>query len=122
MFLKYYKNLCVPCVPSYVPFFSDGTHAKTLPIKPFSKSVYHVYHLCACARAQKFNSSISIAILSILIIPLNCFSLTCAVNGTHGTHGTHPLVYIALLCVPLFKMVHTMVHIQIKSKAASQGL
>lgn len=105
------KNKCVPCVPLCVPFLFNGTHVNMLNLKLFNRNVYHVYHY-ARARACENIFFKCIAFCLPFLLVLSFSILTRDINGTHGTHGTHALIYIALLCVPLLKMVHTMVHIK----------
>lgn len=108
-FQKTYKKQlkCVPCVPSWLPLLSNGTHAQTAPHKTLSINVYHVYH-CARARIRAY-------------FPTSTFN-TSLINTTHLKKYSRVRVFVymvhmvnillkalpvkGLLCLPFFMNIH----------------
>ena len=98
------RVVCVPCVPSCLPLFSNGTHLQALLHKTFSTNVYHVYH-CAHARIREhlficisnlFNSSLNTSLKKLPRVR----NIILMVHMVHIS--LKALLYKRLLCVPFF--------------------
>ena len=96
-----YRVKCVPCVPSCLPFSTNGTHLQALPNNTFLPNVYHVYH-CARTRTRENFTSSHYYINLYLKYDLKKFS--CVRDIILMVHMVHislkALIYKACVCVP----------------------
>lgn len=108
-FQKTIKNQmeCVPCVPSWLPLLSNGTHAQTALHKPYIINVYYVYH-CARVRIRAYFQTTTFNTTLININPLKQYShVRIFVYMVHMVNILLKALSVkALLCFPFFVNIH----------------
>ncbi len=96
-----YRVKCVPCVPSCLPFMTNGTHLQALPHNTLLSNVYHVYH-CARTRTRENFAASNYDLNFYFKNDLKKFS--CVRDIVLMVHKVHislkALIYKACVCVP----------------------
>lgn len=108
------KNIrfCVPCVPSCLSLFINGTQIQALSNNDFSLFVYHVYDFLACAHVHMLPIQFDHSVLN------NCFSFNSTLKKfscvrkyyLNSKHGTQINVSIENKGFPMFTIFKNAKH------------